>query len=103
MNFEQMQAQVETIVQQYVDSADRVSADKIGLDRRAGMVYVTDECIFAHKDSNKSLRYYGGFEYVSDEFVKQIGDYVFYMLRDEYDEECRRVADAIDFFNTEAA
>ena len=103
MDFREMFEQVEQLVQEYIDTADKVAADEVGLDRRSGMVYVTKECIFAHKDANRSLRYYGGFEYVSAEFVKHIGDYVFYMLEDEYGETCDRVQDAIDRYHTERA
>jgi hypothetical protein len=44
---------------------------------------------------NRSLRYYGGFEYVDDEYIRTYGDYVIYSA------ETERVQDVIDSLSEE--
>ena len=70
-----------------------VKGDDLGLDRRAGYtLFVTEDCIAVETRNRGSLDYYGGFEYVDQDCVNVVGDYVFY---DRYDE---RVADHITFW-----
>lgn len=73
----------------------RVSAAKIGLDPRAGRVYVDldEQCIVADRHSVRSLDYYGGFEYVSEDAVVSIGDYKIYM-----GDACERVQGALECY-----
>jgi hypothetical protein len=72
----------------------RVSAAKIGLDPRAGYVYVDleDEAIVAESHNIRSLDYYGGFEYVDEDAVSTIGNYKIYSADSE------RVAGALEYF-----
>lgn len=72
-------------------SAVRANANHIGLDGRAGTVYVTNEAIIREGHPG-SLEYYGGFEYVDREFVHNIGQYRIYLKDDE------RVAGCIEYF-----
>lgn len=67
--------------------AERVSADKVGLDYRAGSVYVLCNGIVREGATN-SLEYYGGFEYVDREYVIELGNWTFYSDDDERVREC---------------
>lgn len=78
-----------------VNELPRVNASKIGLDTRAGYVYVDteNELIIAKNNYIRSLDYYGGFEYVDDDAVTEFGDYKIYGTMHD-----RRVLNAIDFY-----
>lgn len=93
-------------IEEAVYSLPRVSAAKIGLDVRAGYVYVDveEQCIVV-EGSSGSLDYYGGFEYVPEENTTSIGQFKVYMAEGLTGEYCERVVDAIDSFieNEEAA
>ena len=69
-----------------------VPADKLSLDRRAGMLIVSHNCIIVNKDRAGSLEYYGGFEYVDKGSKHSIGDYVIYTDEDS------RVSDCLNFY-----
>lgn len=71
---------------------DEVSAKKIGLDYRAGHVYVSHEGIIVDNYSRRVLDYYGGFEYVNKEHVHVLGGYTFYSRDDE------RVEEAVQYY-----
>jgi len=76
-----------------VETLPYVGAEDIGLDPRAGKVYVGDSEIIVCKNGyQRSLEYYGGFEYVDEKYQYQLGDYVVYSDWDE------RVHEAIYFF-----
>ena len=72
-----------------------VRADKLGLDRRCGSVYVSEmESLIVVENSNvRSLEYYGGFEYVNDEAKQGFGEWTIYC---GYENE--RVQTAINLF-----
>ena len=74
----------------------KVSANQIGLDVRAGWVYVDveNQLIVVDHNSVRSLNYYGGFEYVDSEQVTTMGDYTVYQSEDEDD----RVGDAVRYY-----
>jgi len=58
--------------------------DNIGLDpRSAYTLYISGEAIAVPKSQDRTLQYYGGFEYVDTEFRKELGDYVFYLADDD--------------------
>jgi hypothetical protein len=81
-------AQIET----YVSTMQVVSADKLGLDIRAGYkLYVDGTCIVVNKRNDRNLQYYGGFEYC-EEFRQELGDYVVYF------EDGGRISDCISMF-----
>lgn len=84
-------------IDEAISKLPKVSATAIGLDIRAGYVYVDteDECIIADRGSVGSLDYYGGFEYVDGDAVSQIGRYKIYSADSE------RVADALDYYRDE--
>ena len=78
------------------DNFELVSAEKLGLDRRAGyQLFVNEDAIVVTKHSDRSLQYYGGFEYVDKEYRVEMGDFVFYMADDD------RVREHIEHFYCE--
>ena len=90
----ELQEQIEELIQQFFEDsgATPVNAAAIGLDSRAGTVYVsTDERFVAVVGSPRSLEYYGGFEYVDIEYRVVIGDTTFYSDDDS------RVAEALEY------
>jgi hypothetical protein len=80
-----------------VNAMEYVPADALGLDRRAGYrLFVNDDCIVTDKDGDRTLQYYGGFEYVDKDYRIEMGDYVIYLGDDE------RVRGCIDsYYDTE--
>jgi hypothetical protein len=78
----------------FLENADYVEPEKIGLERRCGMVWVGED--FIATKNNKSLRYYGGFEYCDQTYVTQVGEYVFYSSEDE------RVNEHLEHYHTVA-
>lgn len=58
--------------------------DQLGLDRRCcSQLWVGEDCIMVRKHDDKTLMYYGGFEYVDPDAKTIIGDYVIYLDVDE--------------------
>lgn len=83
------------IVQDLVEWETFVSADKLGLDPRAGRdLVVCNDFVAARLSEVRTLEYYGGFEYVPSECKITVGDAVF------YSGYCERVQDCIDFYNS---
>ena len=70
-----------------------VAADEIGLDRRAAYrVWVDEDAIIVSRDQDRTLQYYGGFEYVDKAARTECGDYVIYTNDDQ------RVADCLEYY-----
>ena len=91
----QLQEQIEQMVDQYFEDAgaQRVSADEVGLDARAGYVFISTEEGWIASRNTRSLEYYGGFEYIGEEYRVTVGEITFYSDDDS------RVWDAIEYFN----
>jgi hypothetical protein len=85
MGFEDLHWAVAKAVEAFLSEAREVSASELGLDQRAawGGIYVTPECLAVVADCDGSLRYYGGFEYVTKEYRVGMGEWVFYLAEDE--------------------
>lgn len=76
------------------ENMTKVTADKLGLDIRAGYtLYIDEECIIVDKNNDRMLQYYGGFEYVDKDLRNAIGDYVIYTNGGD-----DRVARCIDYY-----
>jgi hypothetical protein len=89
-----LQWEINKKVEAIIDEEFReVTPKEIGLDPRAGYhLFINEDYIAIRKDSRRSLDYYGGFEYVDEENVTVLGDFVFYSSDDE------RVQDHLDEF-----
>lgn len=62
------------------------NAKEFGLDERAGYTFYVDKesrYIIIHRHDDRSLQYYGGFEYVEDGYRSVIGQYVFYSAEND--------------------
>lgn len=87
---------VETRTRRFVnDNMDLVPASDLGLDIRCGRLFVNDEGIAVSKDSDRTLQYYGGFEYVDKDYRFEMGEFVFYSVDDD------RVREHVETFFTE--
>jgi hypothetical protein len=83
-----LQWEINERVEAIIDEMREVRPDDLGLDKRCAYhLYIDEEYIAVQKSDLRNLRYYGGFEYVGEEYVQELGDYVFYHAEDE------RVAD----------
>jgi len=83
----------EKAVAEYLqENGARVSAREVGLDLRAGRLYVTEDAIVVQGHTG-SLEYYGGFEYVDADYKTQVGEYTIYYADDE------RVAGCLEIYN----
>ena len=73
------------MVEQLIDDEFRsVKSSEVGLDSRAAYeVFINEDNIAIRKSDRRTLDYYGGFEYVDEEHVTVLGDYVFYSSDDE--------------------
>jgi hypothetical protein len=74
--------EVTEITDNYVGQMWHVPASELGLDQRCGKLFANADCIAVYKDNDRSLQYYGGFEYIDKEFRHEMGDYVFYSVED---------------------
>lgn len=93
----ELQEQIERMVDEYFEDsgAQRVSAEAVGLDHRAGYVFVSTEEGWIASRNTRSLEYYGGFEYIGEEYRVTVGEITF------YSSDHSRVADAIEYYNDE--
>jgi hypothetical protein len=82
MRFEDLLHDVSEMVSQALAETQSVSPEALGLDRRASWseLKVTDEFIAVPESQDRSMRYYGGFEYVIEDHRKVLGDWVFYSV-----------------------
>jgi len=90
----ELQQQIDAMIDQYFEDASvkRVSAEDVGLDARAGYLFVSTEEGWIASRNTRSLEYYGGFEYIGIEYRVTVGDFTF------YSEDNSRVADAIEYY-----
>ena len=84
---------IDNMIENMVYEMEVVSAEKLGLDPRAGMkIRVNSLFIVVEKDRRRNLDYYGGFEYCDSDTVKEYGDYVLYSRdSDRVDEALSRI------------
>ena len=82
--------EIQDMVDRQVQGMRRVSASDLGLDIRCGRAYVDEDCIVVDDANARSFNYYGGFEYINDEDVRKVGDYVIYLATAD------RVQDALE-------
>ena len=79
-----LQWEINQKVEAIIDEMIEVKPDELGLDKRcAFQLFIDEEYIAVQKSDLRNIRYYGGFEYVSEEYVLELGEYVFYHSEDE--------------------
>ena len=85
---------LETQIRRTVLSLPEVRAEDLGLDRRSAYtIWVDEDVLIVTKNEDRTLQYYGGFEYVDKNARMECGDYVVYTSDDG------RVADCLDYYN----
>ena len=67
------------MVEQLIDEEFRVvKSSEVGLDNRSAyQLFINEDYIAVGKGNRRTLDYYGGFEYVDEEHVTVLGDYIF--------------------------
>lgn len=84
MNFEDLFFEMNELIDRYLMGAKEVLPEDLGLDRRAAYrLFVTEEVIAVIKSNDRSLQYYGGFEYVDKDYRTEIAGWVFYSAEDD--------------------
>ncbi len=82
MRFDEIQYEVNGVADNAVDVMKKVTDEQrnnCGIDPRAvHEMWYSDDCLAVRKRDRGVLDYYGGFEYVDEDFVLVAGDYVFY-------------------------
>lgn len=73
--------QLDELAEQLVKGAVSIHASKMGLDDRCGYLMVGEDFIATRHD--RTLQYYGGFEYVDAEYRHVMGSWVFYDIEHE--------------------
>jgi hypothetical protein len=73
-----------------------VNGSAVNLDQRCYGLHVIDDMIIVHKNNDRSLQYYGGFEYVDSDFRSEFGEWVIYYSDDD------RVRECIEYFNEQS-
>lgn len=84
MEFGDLQWKVQEAVEAFLGEAREATGLELGFDPRAfwGAAYVTPEVLAVRLDSDRTLQYYGGFEYVRKEYRVGMGEWVFYLAED---------------------
>jgi len=96
MDFGDLLDGIDRSVRDFMDDAAEVMPEELGLDRRAAYrLFVKDNVIAVSRGDDRTLQYYGGFEYVDKEYRHVLGDWVFYMADDD------RVQGCLDRFESE--
>ena len=93
----ELQDQIDNLIDQYLEDSEavRVSAEAVGLDHRAGYLFISTEEGWIASRNTRSLEYYGGFEYIGEEYRVTVGEITF------YSDDHSRVWDAIEYYNDE--
>jgi hypothetical protein len=86
--------EIQYAVERHVQGLRRVTANELGLDIRAGRVYVNKEEEVIAVECSRSIDYYGGFEYIKEgEGRTTCGSYTF------FNTESSRVQECFDYLN----
>lgn len=86
---------VDAIVEQLIKTkTTEVRASDLNLDSRCGNVRVTEDldCIIIEEGCTRTINYYGGFEYVDQDYVTKYGNFTIYYSDSE------RVAGHLDYY-----
>jgi hypothetical protein len=84
VGFDEVLDRVYILTEEYVKTMKTANPEDLGLDRRsAHKLFVSPYCIAVREGGDKTLQYYGGFEYVNKNCRKPLGGYVFYLADDD--------------------
>jgi len=95
MNLGEAIEAIDNISQELIGEMTVTGAEDLGLDPRScyGNLYISEEGVAIKNRYDRSLQYYGGFEYVDEEYRYEIGEYVF------YSSDASRVRDCIQSYS----
>ena len=93
MNYDQILGKVEELQEEIVSECILTNAKELGLNPRCGELWVCPE--FIATNSRGALDYYGGFEYIKEEYILQIGGLTV------YSEEASRVSERLQVYAEE--
>ena len=80
--------EMEEAIRVMTTKMDEAGPLDLGLDIRAGYKFwVSEDGLITTVDSDRTLQYYGAFEYVEKQFRTVCGKYVIYTRGDEYVDE----------------
>lgn len=77
----QIDEQIEKLMWDFIHNDCKVGdRDKTGIDPRAfiGTFWYNYDAIIIVKGNERSLNYYGGFEYIDADYIREYGNYVVY-------------------------
>ena len=100
MNIDDLRDRASELGEENLIGSQECLPEDLGLDRRSGYrfrVNVDEMYIAVTKSEDRTLQYYGGFEYVDKEKRVELGEYVFY-----YSDGEDRISDCIDVFDGES-
>lgn len=84
MEFYKLESVLQESVSSFIKCAEEVKPEVCGLDKRAGYkLFITEDVIACRLENDKALQYYGGFEYVDQDYRSVMGGYAFYSIDDE--------------------
>ena len=75
------------LADELIEDAKLLPAEQFGLDDRCGKLYMGEDFIAVPTHQDRTLQYYGGFEYVDPASRTVIGEFVFYSTDDDRVEE----------------
>ena len=95
MSMYELAQQVNETVSQYIfdSGAVQTCASEAGLDERCGEIYISVEHGWIATEQIGSLEYYGGFEYIGEDYRVTVGEITF------YSSDHSRVADALEYYS----
>ena len=95
MSVHELFYEVDRMVEKFIDGLEGASPIQLGLDYRAGGIglMINQECIVVPSGQDRTMQYYGGFEYVDKRDRREFGPYVIYTA-----EFNSRVQECIDRF-----
>lgn len=85
---------VNELAAELIEDAKLLPASDFGLDERCGKLYMGKDFIAVPVGRDRTLQYYGGFEYVDLDSRHVIGDFVFYHQDDDRVDEAMEEANA---------
>lgn len=76
--FDAIQEALIELDQQISGATTQHSAPTAGLDGRCGPIYVGEDYIATRTE--RALNYYGGFEYIDNEYIQRVGSWTIYSI-----------------------
>jgi len=83
MDYSEILERAQALAEEALATGTEWPAERMNLDKRIGKLIVGETWIAARRDTIKRLRYYGGFEYIDEEYQLALGDMVFYSRDDD--------------------